>query len=146
MTNRIRTIRSVATVVAMFIAVATPSFAADLHDVAKEGKEKVQELINRVSNEEKKKIYKANDLKLKAREPLFEEQANARAKGLRETAEIVARQGGDVKPLLDAADYFERESELISKSKGYGDIPDGGGQTPHVHVHKHVAPGAAPAH
>ena len=146
MTNRIRTIRSVATVVAMFIVVATPAFAADLDDVAKEGKEKVQELINRISNEERKEIYKANDLKLKAREPLFEEQANARAKGLRETAEIVARQGGDVKPLLDAADYFERESELISKSKGYGDIPDGGGQIPHVHVHKHAGPGAAPAH
>ena len=96
-----------------------------------------------VNDEKRKEIRKANDLKFKAREPSFPEQAKARAQDFRATAEIVARQGGDAKPLLDAADYFESQSELMSKP--HVQIPDGAGQVP-VHVHKPVAPGAAPAH
>ena len=57
-----------------------------------------------------KQIRKTNDLWLKAREPLFREQARSLAKGYKETAEIVARQGGNPKPILDAAAYFERQS------------------------------------
>jgi hypothetical protein len=142
MMNRIRSIRSVATVAALFVAVATPAFAADLPDVAQAGKEKAQELTDRVNKEERKKIRMANDLKLKSLDPSFPEQAKAQAQNFRATAEIVARQGGDAKPLLDAADYFESQSELISKSKGH-ELPDVRG---HVHVHKPVVPGAAPAH
>jgi hypothetical protein len=127
MMNRIRSIRSVATVAALFVAVATPAFA---------------ELTDRVNKEERKKIRTANDLKLKSLDPSFPEQAKAQAQNFRATAEIVARQGGDAKPLLDAADYFESQSELISKSKGH-ELPDISG---HVHVHKPVVPGAAPAH
>jgi hypothetical protein len=41
---------------------------------------------------------------------LFREQARSLAKGYKETAEIVARQGGNPKPILDAAAYFERQS------------------------------------
>lgn len=62
-----------------------------------------------------KKIRKTTDLTLKAREASFREQAKSLARGYRETAEIVARQGGDPKPILDAAAYFERQAEVTSR-------------------------------
>ncbi|WP_151898959.1 hypothetical protein [Nitrosospira lacus] len=68
------------------------------------------------NDENTKKIWKENDLKLKVREPLFPNQAKWLAKGYKETAEIVARQGGNPKPILDAAAYFERQSELVSRA------------------------------
>ena len=85
--------------------------------------DKVEDQVKRVDKEHRKKIREANDLKFKAREPGFPEQAEARAKNFRETAEIVARQGGDPKPLLDAADHFEKQSELI-KSQADKTLPD----------------------
>jgi hypothetical protein len=65
----------------------------------------VEDQVKRVDKEQRKKIREANDLKFKAREPGFPELADSRAKSFRQTAEIVARQGGDAKPLLDAADF-----------------------------------------
>ena len=62
-----------------------------------------------------KKIRKINDLTLKARESSFREQARSLARGYRETAEMVAGQGGDPKPILDAAAYFERQAEVTSR-------------------------------
>ncbi|MBA4142090.1 MAG: hypothetical protein H0X43_03590 [Nitrosospira sp.] len=64
-----------------------------------------------VSQENRKKIRKENDRKLKSREPLYSQQAGSLADQYKETAEIVARQGGDPQPLLDAAAYFETQSE-----------------------------------
>jgi hypothetical protein len=85
--------------------------------------DKVEDQVKRVDKEHRKKIREANDLKFKAREPGFPELADSRAKNFRETAEIVARQGGDAKPLLDAADYFEKQFELI-KSQADKTLPD----------------------
>lgn len=102
--------------------------------------EKTDELTSRVTKEHRKKIRKENDLKLKARVPEFPEQAKDRAKDYRATAEIVARQGGDAKPLLDAADYFDSQSELISNSKRQRHLPDAV-----EHTHKPVVPGEKPA-
>ena len=43
----------------------------------------------------RKKIREANDVKLKAQEPLYAEQAKSLAEQYKETAQIVARQGGN---------------------------------------------------
>ena len=86
--------------------------------------DKVEDQVKRIDKEQRKKIREANDLKLKSRDPSFPEQSEARAKNFRETAEIVARQGGDAKPLLDAADYFEKQSELIAKSQAEKHLPE----------------------
>lgn len=59
----------------------------------------------------RKKIRKENDEKSKAREPLYIRQAGSLAKHYRETAAMVARQGGDPKPLLDATAYFEGQAK-----------------------------------
>lgn len=66
-----------------------------------------------MEDENRKKILQANDRKLKAREPLFPEQAKSLAKDYRETAKMIAEQGGDPKPVLDAAAYFEKQSEAF---------------------------------
>ena len=92
--------------------------------LAQAATDKVEDQVKRVDKEHRKKIREANDLKLKSREPAFPEQAEARAKNFRATAEIVARQGGDPKPLLDAADYFEKQSELIAKSQAEKHLPE----------------------
>ena len=107
-------------------AVVAFSFAigAGAPGLAQAAADKVEDQVKRVDKEHRKKIREANDLKLKSREPSFPEQADARAKNFRETAEIVARQGGDPKPLLDAADYFEKQSELISKSQAEKPLPE----------------------
>lgn len=73
-------------------------------------------LVQQVDDENIKKVRKANEHKLKAREPRFGEQAKSVAKGYKETAEMVARQGGNPKPILDAAAYFESESGLVSRT------------------------------
>ena len=107
-------------------AVVAFSFAigAGASGLAQAATDKVEDQVKRVDKEQRKKIREANDLKLKSREPSFPEQAEARAKSFRQTAEIVARQGGDPKPLLDAADYFEKQSELIAKSQAEKHLPE----------------------
>ena len=76
--------------------------------------EKADEAAQKASDENRKRVRKANDFKLKTGEPLFPKQAKLLAKGYKETAEIVARKGGDPKPILDAAAYFESQSEAVS--------------------------------
>jgi hypothetical protein len=76
---------------------------------------KASEATQQDDGESGKKIRKMTDLTLKAREASFRGQARSLAKGYRETAEIVARHGGNPKPILDAAAYFERQAEVTSK-------------------------------
>jgi hypothetical protein len=64
-----------------------------------------------------RKIGQANDLKLKARDPMYVEQAKSQAEKYRATAAIVAGQGGNAQPLLDAAAQLESQSELIMKAQ-----------------------------
>jgi hypothetical protein len=83
---------------------------------AAEAQEKAIEAAQQAANDEnRKKIRKANDLRLKAQEPLFPEQAKWLAKGYKETAQIAAQQGARSKPILDAAAYFESESERSAR-------------------------------
>ncbi len=75
-------------------------------------KEKASEIPQQANNDRnRKKIRQENDMTSKAGEPLYPQQAEWLAKHYRETAAIVARQGGDPQPLLDAAVYFERQSK-----------------------------------
>ena len=75
-------------------------------------KEKANEILQQANDEKtRKKIRKENNEKSKAWEPLYPQQAGSLAKRYRETAAIVARQGGDPQPLLDAAAYFEGQSK-----------------------------------
>lgn len=60
---------------------------------------------------ERKKIGKANDHYLKAADPLYSRHAKSLAHQYRETAETIARHGGDPRPVLDAAAYFDKEAE-----------------------------------
>lgn len=75
------------------------------------------------ADDERRKIGEANDLKLKAREPLYPEQAKSLAAQYRETAEIVARQGGNPQPILDAAAHLESQSEVISRARQNNPLP-----------------------
>jgi hypothetical protein len=91
------------------IGTALPAYAAA---------EQVNDKSQQASDEnERKKIREANDLKLKAQEPLYAEQAKFLAEQYKETAQIVARQGGNPQPLLDAAAHFESQSEMIGKAR-----------------------------
>jgi hypothetical protein len=65
----------------------------------------------------RKKIREANDLKLKAQEPFYSEHTKALAEQYKETAEIVARQGGNAQPILDAAAHLESQSALVAKAR-----------------------------
>jgi hypothetical protein len=77
-----------------------------------QAEEKAKKAFQQVNNEKNgKTIRTENDERLKAREPMYPRQAQSLAKQYRETAGIVARQGGDPKPLLEAATYFESRSE-----------------------------------
>lgn len=85
--------------------------------------------------DDKRKIGEANDLKLKAREPSFPEQAKALAEQYRETAGMVARNGGNAQPLLDAAAKLENQSEVIAKARQAHPLPI---QIPEATVHTHT--------
>ena len=90
------------------LAYAVTKGAAELNP----DKKRANEMLQQTNNEEiRKKLRKENDEKSKVREPLYPRQAGSLAKHYRETAAIVARQGGDPKPLLDASAYFESQSK-----------------------------------
>ena len=114
MVNHIHSIRTAA---ALLVAAFSVCLIAATPVSAQAGSEKAGAAAQQTNDESRKKIRKANDLKLKAQEPLFPEQAKSLAKGYKETAEIVARQGGNPKPILDAAAYFESQPELVSRVK-----------------------------
>lgn len=65
--------------------------------------------------EKRVKILKENDKRLKVEDPVYSEQVKSLAAQYIETAEIIAQQGGNPQPLLDAAAHFEGEAaEIIS--------------------------------
>lgn len=97
-------------VIALSIFIVTGTSLA-----AQTASKKTDDATRQAYDDARKKIRKANDFKLKTGEPLFSKQAKSLAKGYKETAEIIARQGGDPKPILDAAAYFESQSELVSR-------------------------------
>jgi hypothetical protein len=110
------------TVVSMLVVVgpvATVSCAAELAYTATDAsprlaqaRERVGETHDRAADEEnRRRIRKENDAKSNARELYYPQQAASLAKQYKETAAIVARQGGDPQPLLDAAAYFESLSK-----------------------------------
>ena len=108
-------VRPVRLLPVLLIAAFSIAFNASVPAHAQATSGKANEIARQNDGESGKKIRKITDLSLKAREPSFREQAKSLARGYRETAEIVARQGGDPKPILDAAAYFERQTEAVSK-------------------------------
>jgi DNA mismatch repair ATPase MutS len=56
-------------------------------------------------------IRKEEEQRLKKQDKFYTQQAKALAEQYENTAELVARNGDDPKPLLDAAAYFEKESK-----------------------------------
>lgn len=66
-------------------------------------------LINQEAKEIE--IRKEEERSLKKQDKLYPQQAQARADQYAQLAKIVASNGGDPKPLLDAAAYFDNESK-----------------------------------
>jgi hypothetical protein len=87
--------------------------AADLANAAAEKTDETARTIEQAEDENRKKTQQLNDFKLRGRESLFPEQAKSLAKGYRETAKMIGEQGDDPKPVLDAAAYFEKQSEAF---------------------------------
>lgn len=56
-------------------------------------------------------IRKEEEHRLKKQDKLYSQQAKALASRYEETAKMVASNGGDAKPLLDAAAYYENEAK-----------------------------------
>ena len=110
-----RTVLSLIAAVAITIGIGTP---LPVHAAAEQAAAQANDKSQQAKDENnRKKIREANDLKLKAQEPLYAEQAKSLAEQYKETAQIVARQGGNPQPLLDAAAHFESQSEVISKAR-----------------------------
>jgi len=65
-----------------------------------------------LSDEKKSKIRKEEEHGLKKADKLYSRQAKALAQQYNTAAKLVAKQGGDPQPLLDAADYFKNQSKL----------------------------------
>ncbi|HEU4855568.1 MAG TPA: hypothetical protein VFS89_09875 [Nitrosospira sp.] len=87
--------------------------AANLANAAAEKTDETARTIEQAEDENRKKTQQVNDLKLRGRGSLFPEQAKSLAKGYRETAKMLMEQGDDPKPVLDAAAYFEKQSEAF---------------------------------
>ena len=91
-------IRSTRTVLSLIAAVAITIGAGaplPVHSAAEQANDKSQQAKD---ENNRKKIREANDVKLKAQEPLYAEQAKSLAEQYKETAQIVARQGGNPQP------------------------------------------------
>ncbi len=110
-------IHSIRTLPALLIVAFSASIIAGTPVPAYAASEKAGETTRQADDEYREKIRTMNDLRQKAQDPLFPEQAKSLAKDYKATAEIIARQGGDPKPILDAAAYFENQAELISRVK-----------------------------
>ena len=82
-------------------------------NAAAEKTDETARTIEQAEDENRKKTQQLNDFKLRGRESLFPEQAKSLAKGYRETAKMIEEQGCDPKPVLDAAAYFEKQSEAF---------------------------------
>lgn len=116
MVNYMHPVKTVLALLIFAVTVSIGTGAPELaHAAPDKAADKVDKLLKQINKENRKGILKRNDYKLKAREPLYVQHAASLAEQYRETAEIVARQGGDAQALLAAAAYFEGESELISR-------------------------------
>ncbi|MGH8763334.1 MAG: hypothetical protein ACREUR_08905 [Nitrosospira sp.] len=119
MTQYIRPTRTIHAVLIVAVAVTIGAGAPGPAHAATEkvprlvqAGEKANETLQQADHEkDRRRIRQENDKQLKMQEPLYSRQAGSLAKRYKETAAIVTRQGGDPKPLLDAAAYFERQSE-----------------------------------
>jgi hypothetical protein len=74
-----------------------------------------EEQINKIRKEEEQKLKKGKGIR-EGREQgeensFYPQQVKSLAERLRESASIVAQQGGNAQPLLDAAAYFDKEAE-----------------------------------
>lgn len=114
-TSIVYRIRSISPLPFLLVIVFSLAFIAAIPAKAQTIPDKAGDPIQQNDSESGKKIRKMTDLTLNAREASFRGQARSLAKGYRETAEMVARQGGNPKPILDAAAYFERQAEVTSK-------------------------------
>ena len=65
-----------------------------------------------LADEKKIKIRKKEEHGLKKQVRSYNQQAKVLAKQYKKTAKLVERQGGDPRPLLDAAAYFEGQSKI----------------------------------
>ncbi|SFM65679.1 hypothetical protein [Nitrosomonas communis] len=79
------------------------------------GHNKDEEQRNKIRKEEEHKLKKGKGIR-EGREQgeensYYPQQAKSMAERLRESAAIVAQQGGNAQPLLDAAAYFDKEAE-----------------------------------
>ncbi len=78
-------------------------------------KDESEEQINKIRKEEERKLKKGKGIR-EGREQgedssFYPQQAKSLAERLRESAAIVAQQGGNAQPLLEAAAYFDKEAE-----------------------------------
>jgi hypothetical protein len=78
-------------------------------------KDESEEQINKIRKEEEHKLKKGKGIR-EGREQgeensFYPQQAKSLAERLRESAAIVAQQGGNAQPLLDAAAYFDKEAQ-----------------------------------
>jgi carbonic anhydrase/acetyltransferase-like protein (isoleucine patch superfamily) len=104
------TIHSLGTVLALLIVTMVVTIGAGSSISAHAATEKKPAQTGKPV-EKKVKIRKEKDLSLKKEEQLYPQLAISLAQRYRVTAEIVAQQGGDHKPLLEAAAYYENEAE-----------------------------------
>jgi len=62
-------------------------------------------------DQKKIKVQKEEEGRLKKMDPSYKKQANTQAKQYKKAAALVTSRGGDPKPLLDAAAYFDNEAK-----------------------------------
>ncbi|ODT80395.1 MAG: hypothetical protein ABS69_06375 [Nitrosomonadales bacterium SCN 54-20] len=86
---------------------------ADLANAAAEKTDETVRAAEQAKDENLKKTQQLNDFKMRGHESSFPEQAKSLAKDYRETAKMIMEQGCDPKPVLDAAAYFEKQSEAF---------------------------------
>src|SRR5687768_18591971 len=112
MMNYIHSTRAIPALLAFTVIVSIGIGASGL---AHADPDKADKLLKQINKETRKEILKRNDYKLKAREPLYPQHAASLAEQYKETAAVVARQGGDAQALRAAAAYIEDDSELNAR-------------------------------
>lgn len=64
-----------------------------------------------LTNQKKIEVQKGEEARLKKMDPSYKNQAIALANQYKKTAKLVKSRGGDPKPLLDAAAYFDNQAK-----------------------------------
>lgn len=83
-----------------------------VYAVAEQANDKAQQASN---ENNRKKIREANDVKQKAQDPLYAARAQSLAEQYKATAEVIAGQGGNPQPILEAATYFQNQADAVTK-------------------------------